>query len=73
MQFKDVNYLPDNHSWNITMTGNGWPWMLKVAKPTIRCPNCKSTNVYVHSNYIKGGKRYECINDNCETITFIVK
>lgn len=79
MSYKNI--IPDNNlkitsvsysdGWNITMTGTGWPWMMKTAK--IVCPDCKTLNLYVNGNYIKGGKRYKCLNANCKTVTFIIK
>lgn len=58
-------------AWQITMHGTGWPWMMKP--PKVKCPACHGTRLHVKENYIKGGKRYTCLNDNCKTETFIIK
>lgn len=60
-----------NSGWQITMQGTGWPWMMKIAKPAVRCPDCGTTDVYSAGDYIKGGKRYKCLNDDCKRATFI--
>ncbi len=69
MQIKSVDY--SGNQWNITMTGNNWPWTMKTAK--VKCPECLTTRVHVKENYIKGGKRYTCLNQDCTTETFIIK
>lgn len=72
MQITSINYTANSHTWNITMAGNEWPWMLKRGAQ-VKCPKCNLSNVHVHSNYIKGGKRYECLNESCKAVTFIIK
>lgn len=71
MKIQSASYIQESYAWNITMTGTGWPWMMKTAK--IVCPDCKTLNLYVNGNYIKGGKRYKCLNADCKTVTFIIK
>lgn len=41
-------------------------------KQIIRCPDCQSTKVHKDGNYIKGGKRYACLNKQCNRY-FIIK
>lgn len=72
LQIKSASYSPDNHQWDITMTGTGWPWMMKTAKVT-RCPHCRSDDI------IKNGKtssnykqQYKCLNNNCSHRSFIL-
>lgn len=70
MQFTAIDYNETTDQWNITMTGSEWPWMMK--QPKVRCPHCGTANIHINGNYIKGGKRYECLNAPCKRY-FIVK
>jgi hypothetical protein len=60
----------NNGEWGITITGQGWLWEMKLTNKA-HCPDCNTTNVYKRGNYIKGGKRYECLNDKCKRCMFI--
>jgi len=72
MQFTSITYSENCHTWNITMTGNGWPWMMKLAKASFRCPDCGTTNIrkngYTSS---KHKPQYQCLNDKCKRVSFI--
>lgn len=68
IQIKSVKF---DNGFNIVMSqiGTLWPWVpSKVA-----CPACGTENIHVHANYVKGGKRYKCLNEACETQTFLAK
>lgn len=39
----------------------------------ISCPSCNTRHIRAFGNYIKGGHRYECMNQDCERWTFIDK
>jgi hypothetical protein len=71
MQFKSCTYLPESHTWNITMTGNDWPWMMKIAE-VIRCPECKTTNIKKNGFNVKHNRQYSCLNDNCTRSSFVI-
>lgn len=70
LQIQSVNYSPANHQWNITMTGNEWPWAMKIAKPLPKCPDCKTENIRKDGKDVKSKQVYECLNDNCARIKF---
>lgn len=72
MQFTSVNYSESTHEWNITMTGNEWPWMIKIAKPPIRCPDCNTTNVCKNGSNYKSKQIYLCKNDTCKRFSFMI-
>lgn len=69
MQFKTIEYSPDTQQWNITMTGNEWPWMMKIAK--IKCPDCATSHVKKNGTNDKLHQKYRCLNDDCERYSFI--
>lgn len=70
MQFQSIEYSMDSHTWNITMTGSGWPWMMKSAKPSLRCPECKTTRVVPNGTNYKFKKQYRCLNEECQVKSF---
>lgn len=70
MQIKSVNYSQKCHTWNITMTGNEWPWMMKIAKPVPKCPDCKTTNIRKDGKDTKSKQVWECLNSSCVRTNF---
>lgn len=65
MQYTAIDYSDANHQWNITMTGSEWPWMMKLAKPSIHCPYCQTTKIKKNGINYKQKQQYRCLNTNC--------
>lgn len=66
MQF---NYSPECYTWNITISANEWPWLMKSAKQP-RCPDCKSTHIRKDGKDVKSKQVYECLNADCARVNF---
>lgn len=68
MQFKSIEFNATTQQWNITMTGNEWPWMMKTAK--IRCPDCGTAHIRKNGTSHKLKQKYQCLNDACKKHSF---
>jgi hypothetical protein len=71
MQITRMNYTENIHSWNITMQGYDWPWMMKSTK--VFCPDCKSLDIKKNGLNYKGIQQYRCLNATCNRHSFVHK
>jgi hypothetical protein len=70
MQTQSINYCASTHMWNITMKGTEWPWLMTLAKPRIKCPDCKTSNIIKNGKDYKSRQKYRCMNNACERDSF---
>jgi Holliday junction resolvase len=68
-----VAHKRNNCEWLVTMQADQWFHFVKDAgyAKTIFCPDCHDTHVRKDGPYLKGGHRYECLNENCKRKLFI--
>jgi hypothetical protein len=70
LQITEASYSEKGSTWNITMTGSSWPWMMKL--PKVKCKECGTSHLQKNGWNDKHKQKYKCMNKACPVHSFVI-